>query len=963
MMNKHPLRTAVLTLLVACPLFERHTAKLLAWEPNASELEAAIGKGDFAGYATRLSTWLDQKTPAVDQITEATMTALVKEPAFRNVLDQRQFLASHGADKLKEFAKDQPRKDFVAWIMKSTPIMDQYLEAVATTDGKIGDGGIKIDVLERWHRIYTEDPDSRDGVYRKLAMATALCKPGGRCTYRDEQIDWFKRYQHFKTAHQNKELVPSFDHLIVVDYCKVVSSTASDADLAWGRKMIATWRPDLLDKEQINKVVSEVWRRNSPIPFDNGYVTVLEGGGKCGPRGAFGAFICQAHGIPAITVGQPAHFCFAARADFPETEPQVGSVWKVYQGRGWHVSDCGNNMYGPAFLADMTRRYRTAELSTIAHLDWLASALASRERADALRALAVRVRKPVNTSQPLGVPSTEVDVMLAGQRLAVQSPKPQEATIDINKEGPSPKTAASAAGLKPPRVKEEPIRVAPGVIHVEAETFSAKSPGVTVYDCTAGGKQVNFHKSIQESWLDYAIDVPATGTYSLEVMLATANRGQVLHVSSGKETLGTVTIPGTIGLWKKMAPVELQLKEGRTTLRLSAPFQRGVAVRWFELTPKRRLVWDTKALCEAPKMHPTTQCPVPGVRAFYFEGADYKGEPTRVFAYYAAPEGNPPAGGWPAAVCAHGGGGTAYPDWVKTWNQHGYAAISMDLEGHLPDGRGHDHAGPARIDWFGDRDLPDREQWFYHAVADVIRANSLLRSFPEINKDKIGLTGISWGGTIVGTTAGVDPRFAFVVPVYGCGYIHQSDNDGLAIWFPPRHMTAKQFEDYCTKWDPSAHLPFAKMPMLWMTGFDDPVFQVDIFSRSAKAAGGPSALCIRGRMLHGHGVGWQKADLYAFADSVVKGGKPLPSLGRPEFDPQTRIVRVKTTGKLAGASVHYTVHGGKWKGRDWEDIPCEIGADEATGRKPLPEGVTALNVNAKDDRGLLISSEIVEVAK
>jgi hypothetical protein len=175
-------------------------------------------------------------------------------------------------------------------------------------------------------------------------------------------------------------------------------------------------------------------------------------------------------------------------------------------------------------------------------------------------------------------------------------------------------------------------------------------------------------------------------------------------------------------------------------------------------------------------------------------------------------------------------------------------------------------------------------------------------------------------------------------------------------------MTAKQFEDYRTKWDPSAHLPYARMPMLWMTGFDDPVFQVDIFSRSAKAAGGPSKLCMRGRMLHGHGVGWQKADLYAFADSVVKGARPLPSLVTPQFDPQTRVVSTKFTGNLKGASVAYTTHNGKWKDRYWENIACNLTADTATGRQPLPAGATAFNVNAKDDRGLLVSSEIVELA-
>lgn len=387
----------------------------------------------------------------------------------------------------------------------------------------------------------------------------------------------------------------------------------------------------------------------------------------------------------------------------------------------------------------------------------------------------------------------------------------------------------------------------------------------------------------------------------------------------------------------------------------------------------REIPWNLPALFATPKTHDTDRCPVPGMRSFFYDGADYKGKPTKVFAYYAAPAGTPPAAGWPAVVCAHGGGGTAYPDWVAAWNKQGYAAIAMDLEGHLPNrgefglagpypgGNDHEDAGPARIDWFGDRDLPDDEKWFYHAVADVIRAHSLLRSFPEINDDAIGLTGISWGGTIAAAAAGLDPRFAFVIPVYGCGYIHESDNDGLAMWFPPRHMTEAQFRDYRTKWDPSAHLPHARMPMLWVTGFDDPVFQADIVSRSARAAGGPSTLCIRGRMLHGHGVGWQKKDIYAFADAVVKGGPAYPTLGRPELDPATRVVRAATTGPIAGAAVAYTTGTCKWFGRWWDNIPCDVAAGSVTARKPLPEDATAYNVNAKDERGNLVSSEVIVV--
>lgn len=373
--------------------------------------------------------------------------------------------------------------------------------------------------------------------------------------------------------------------------------------------------------------------------------------------------------------------------------------------------------------------------------------------------------------------------------------------------------------------------------------------------------------------------------------------------------------------------------------------------------PAIRTVWDGASLAKVPNVFPATERPANGLRSLFYEGADYKGKPTWVFAYYAAPQGTAPAGGWPAVICAHGGGGTAYPNWVRNWNSHGYAAIAMDLEGHLPGGKdhgmegnlplgaAHQNAGPSRIDWFGDRALPDKEQWFYHAVADVIRANSLLRSFPEINPKKIGLTGISWGGTIVSAVAGLDSRLAFVIPVYGCGFIHETDNPGLACWFPPKNMTDAQFKDYRTKWDPSAHLPYAKMPMLWVTGVADPVFQIDIVAKSAKAAGGPSSMCLRPFLAHGHGNGWEDApEIWTFADNIVKGGPPLPKVERPEVNPANGIVHVKYTGEFTEAWIYCTTSGGLWKDRKWNFIQCNLGKGELVAQGRLPQGTTAFFV-------------------
>jgi len=48
-----------------------------------------------------------------------------------------------------------------------------------------------------------------------------------------------------------------------------------------------------------------------------------------------------------------------------------------------------------------------------------------------------------------------------------------------------------------------------------------------------------------------------------------------------------VKVPNTTGLWGTTPPVEIRLEKGRQVLRVSAPYQRGVAVRDLTLKAKR----------------------------------------------------------------------------------------------------------------------------------------------------------------------------------------------------------------------------------------------------------------------------------------------------------------------------------------------------------------------------------------
>jgi hypothetical protein len=156
-------------------------------------------------------------------------------------------------------------------------------------------------------------------------------------------------------------------------------------------------------------------------------------------------------------------------------------------------------------------------------------------------------------------------------------------------------------------------------------------------------------------------------------------------------------------------------------------------------------------------------------------------------------------------------------------------------------------------------------------------------------------------------------------------------------------MTANQFNDYKTKWDPSTHLPHAKMPMLWVTSVADPVFQIDIFAKSVETAGGPSTLCMRPWMIHGHGNGWNDApEIADFANSIVKGGPPLPKLERPRVT--AGKVSTKYTGEFSEAWIYLTTSSGPWKSRKWQFIQCTGNNGELISKTPLPQGTKAFMV-------------------
>lgn len=390
-------------------------------------------------------------------------------------------------------------------------------------------------------------------------------------------------------------------------------------------------------------------------------------------------------------------------------------------------------------------------------------------------------------------------------------------------------------------------------------------------------------------------------------------------------------------------------------LRLFAAILLGVfsCPSWIKADP----MWNLEKLSQAPNTYPAPEFKEAGVEALFYDGLSWQGKPTRVFAWIGMPE-HAPGEKVPAMVLVHGGGGTAFAEWVRLWTKRGYAAIAMDTCGSVPGGDHgkrprHEFGGPPGWGGFDKIDQPIEDQWTYHAVADVILAHSLLRARPEVDSNKIGITGISWGGYLTCIVAGADNRFRFAVPVYGCGFLGEN-----STWKGTLDGMKERGQKWLKLWDPSVYLPSAKMPFLWVDGTNDFAYPLDSVQKSYRAAPGADTLCTKLRMPHGHGgPGENPEEIHAFANSFLKGAAPLAKIENFGHDDKTAWATFIAQKPIVKAELLFTkTSTGPWKDYLWETAPAQIENNKAAA--PLPGGATAWYLNIIDEQGLIVSSEM-----
>ncbi len=396
------------------------------------------------------------------------------------------------------------------------------------------------------------------------------------------------------------------------------------------------------------------------------------------------------------------------------------------------------------------------------------------------------------------------------------------------------------------------------------------------------------------------------------------------------------------------------------------------------ITPVHQQVgpWDLTALKSEVPEHMWMVKDQP-VHSLLYSGEEYQGHTTEVFAFYASPItlGEAPAGAkFPGVVLIHGGGGTAFAEWAHLWAKRGYAAIAMDLAGSRPpepkfdaDGKPIGHAGDHKLRTRLENGGPDQghaekfdsiggetaDDWPFHAAASVLRAHTLLRSFPEVDAERTAVTGISWGGYTTCLVASLDDRFKAAVPVYGCGFLHE----GESVQKPSIDKLGDRKDQWVQEYDPGSLLPRCQVPILFVNGTNDVHYVLDSYMKSYNAVPGNKELCVTVKMPHSHQAGWAPEEIGLFIDSKCRNGIPLPVVGAVQIQQDHIAVNVTCQTQLKQAQLHYTTDTGVRSERNWTSLPATILQNQVTAGLPPKEANTWF-LTITDERDAVVSSTI-----
>ncbi len=208
-----------------------------------------------------------------------------------------------------------------------------------------------------------------------------------------------------------------------------------------------------------------------------------------------------------------------------------------------------------------------------------------------------------------------------------------------------------------------------------------------------------------------------------------------------------------------------------------------------------------------------------------------------IFAFFSYPKG---AKRLPAYIWNQGGLAQASPDVTQLAARRGYATLCIDFP--QP---GYRSTGGYPINFSLVVGADPRRAPIAHGVVALLKSVTYLESRPEVDKNRIGMAGSSWGGFFTTLMVGVDRRLKVGSAQYGTGSLQLGnawwDGDSLNGLTPPgpdgRELWRRTL-------DPAWRLRDCPTPIGWFTGTNDKFYFLPAVVETYQLAAGLKHLAL-----------------------------------------------------------------------------------------------------------------------
>jgi hypothetical protein len=227
-----------------------------------------------------------------------------------------------------------------------------------------------------------------------------------------------------------------------------------------------------------------------------------------------------------------------------------------------------------------------------------------------------------------------------------------------------------------------------------------------------------------------------------------------------------------------------------------------------------------------------------------------------------------------------------------------------------------------------------------------------LHSLLEVDDARIGLHGASYGGWLAAVAAGYDDRFAFAVPIYG----------SLAQQGAPGRFGA-MFYANCPRsaalWDATEPLKNSRTPIFFINGANDAYFSPS--GTSACAAAAPlGSLYLKPDLAHTYTFYTELPEIYAFADSICKGGAGLPHISlQPERDDPYVEFENAPAAPVVSATLYWTDEARPAPDTVWRPVALAPGDGYVDCNGKLPTAAKAAYIGLTDSRMITVSTRLI----